>query len=114
MGVRDQLAGLYEIVRAGHRRHPLVGDEQGDLVAAASQLAQQVQTLLARGGAHDAVALGESSAKVAGECGKHGRLVIDREYRWAPLGGHRLALDSSACQSVATPAAQLPPQGVRP
>ena len=43
LGVGDDLARLDEVLGARHARHPLVGDEQRDLVAARAQLAQDAR-----------------------------------------------------------------------
>ena len=74
-----------EVLRAGHPRHPLVGDQQRDLVAAAAQLGQQLERLGARARAQDPVALAEAAPQVARDGGEHRGLVVDRDDRRAPL-----------------------------
>ena len=71
LGVGHDLARLDEVLGAGHAGHPLVGDQQRDLVAARAQLAQQLERLGARGRAQDAVALAEAAAQVARDGRQH-------------------------------------------
>ena len=65
LGGRDDLARAHEVVGALHARHPLVGYEQGNLLAAPGELAQRFERLLPRAGAHDPVALAEPPPQVA-------------------------------------------------
>ncbi len=87
LGVGHELARLDEERRAGHRGHPLVGDEHRDAVAAREHLAQEVERLRAGRRPEDPEALAEAAAQVAADGGEHGGLVVDGEDRRAPLGG---------------------------
>jgi hypothetical protein len=84
LGLGHELPRLHEVVRPGEPGHPLVGDEQGDLVAPRAQLAQQLERLGAGGGPQHAEALAEPAAQVAGDRGEHRRLVVHRDDRRAP------------------------------
>ena len=75
-----------EVLGARHARHPLVGDQQRDLVAARAQLAQQLERLGARGRPQDPVALAEAAAQVARDGGQHRGLVVDGDDRGTALG----------------------------
>jgi hypothetical protein len=81
LGVGHDLARLDEVVRARHAGHALVGDQQGDVVAARAQLAQEVQRLGARRRAQHAVALAKAAPQVARDRRQHRRLVVDGEDR---------------------------------
>ena len=80
----------------GHAGHPLVGDQQRDLVAAGAQLLEDVERLGAGGGAQDPVALAEAAPQVARDGGEHGGLVVDGEDR-----GRRSRASGSASTGVA-------------
>ena len=90
LGVRHELARLDQVLGPGQPRHPLVGDQQRDLLAARDQLAQRPERLVAARGADDPVALAEAPPQVARDGGEHGGLVVDGDDRGsaAPrLGG---------------------------
>ncbi len=84
LGAGDDLARLHEEVGARQPGHPLVGDQQRDLVAARDEVAQDVEPLLPRARAQDPIALAELPAQVAGHGREHGGLVVHREDRRAP------------------------------
>ncbi len=65
-----------EEVGSAHRRHSLVGDDQRDVVAAPAELLEQLEGVVARACAHDAVALAELAAQVPRDRGEHGGLVM--------------------------------------
>ena len=99
LGVGHELARLDEVLGARHPRHPLVGDEQRDLVAARARLAHELQRLGARRRAQDAVALAERAPQVARDRRQHGRLVVDDDDRRATLG--LVSLMPTSCQPAA-------------
>ena len=86
LGVRHDRAGLHQEVRAGHHRHPLVGEQQRDLVAARAHLREQLERLGAGGRPQDPVALAEAPPQVAGDRGEHDGLVVDGDDRRTALG----------------------------
>ena len=117
LGRGHEAPGLDEVLRARHPGHALVGDEQRDLLAAADELTERLQALRARPGAHDAVALAELPAQVAGDGGQDRGLVVDGHDRRAAMtprrsrrrarggaGGH--GLDAT---SPVQPARRVPP-----
>src|SRR5204863_8862054 len=70
---------LDEVLGAGQAGHLLVGDEEGDLVAALAELLEEVERLLAGPGTEDAVALPEAAPQVASDGREDRRLVVDRD-----------------------------------
>ena len=60
-------------------RHPVVGQQDGDPVAAQLQLAQRLERLRPGGRAHDPVVLAVLPSQVAGHRAGDRRVVIDRE-----------------------------------
>ena len=82
--------------------HPLVGDQQRDLVAARAQLCEDLERLGAGGRAHDAVALAEASPQVARDRGEHRGLVVDGEDRRTALG-RRSSATSARCSVEGVP-----------
>ena len=106
LGVGGDLARLDEVLGAREPGHPLVGDQQRDLVAAGDELLDDLEGLLAGGRAQHAVALAELAAQVAGHGGEDGGLVVDGDDRGSAgafrgVCGHLLG--SFSCPS--TPAA---------
>ena len=89
LGVGDDRAGLHQEVRAGHHRHALVGEQQGDLVAARAQLREDLERLGARARAQDPVALAEAAPQVARDRRQHDGLVVDGDDRGPPLARGR-------------------------
>ena len=84
----------FEELDAAHLRHPVVGDEHRDRLAAQLQLVQGFQRVGARLGAHDAELLAVVPTKVAGYGTGHRGVVVDGEdHRFAGLvlrSSHRL------------------------
>jgi len=62
--VGHELARLEQVLRPGHRRHPLIGDQHRDLVATRAQLAQHLERLRAGPRTEDPKALAEAAAQV--------------------------------------------------
>ena len=93
-GQRVDVHRLFEELDAAHLRHPVVGDEHRDGVAAQLEFVQRLQCVLAGLGAHDPVALAVVAAQVAGDGAGNGGVVVDGEdYGSSGLGGgssHRL------------------------
>ena len=116
LGVRDDLARLDEVLGARHARHPLVGDQQRDLVAARRTSAQQLERLGARGRAQDPVALAEAAPQVARDRGQHRRLVVDGDDRGAPLALRGVSRPSSAARARdrRSCGSRLPPRSPAP
>ncbi len=83
LGVGRELSRLEQILRAGHRRHPLVGDQHRDLVTARAQLAQHLEPLCARARAEDPKALAEAAAQVTRDRREDRRLVVHGDDRRA-------------------------------
>ena len=88
LGVGDDVHRLLEEVDAGHAGHPVVGQQQRDLLAAQVQLAQRVERARAVLGAHHAVRLAVAAAQVAGQGAADRRVVVDGEQ---DRTGHRRA-----------------------
>ena len=63
--LRHQLPRLHQVVRSGQPRHPLVGDQQRDLLAPCSHLPEQLEAFGARAGAHHPIPLPEAAPQVA-------------------------------------------------
>ncbi len=93
-GEWEQVHRLLEELDAAHLRHPVVGDEHRDGLAAQLQFLQAGERVGARFGAHDAVALAVVLAQVAGNGPRHRRIVVDgQDYGFTGLGiwsSHRL------------------------
>ncbi len=74
-GVGEKLDGLFEQVNPSHSRHTVIGQKQGDLIAAQFQFSQRFKGSGARFGAQHAEGLGVVSAQ--GTCnGLRNRHVI--------------------------------------
>jgi hypothetical protein len=86
LGRRHDLARAHEVVGAGEARHALIGDEQGDLLAASHELGEDLETPLARVRSDDPVALAEPAPQVARHCCQHRGLVVDDDDRGAAAG----------------------------
>ena len=72
---------LLEELDPVHLRHPVVGQQDRDQVAAQLHLPQRVQRLRARLGPHDAVMVAVAPAQVAGDRAGDARVVVDGEDR---------------------------------
>ena len=82
-------------------RHPVVGEDHRDRVAAQLELAQRVERLPAGLGAHDPVVLAVPAAQVAGDGAGHGRVVVDGHEDGPTLRhGTSLLPDDSGAPSV--------------
>ena len=78
LGLGEDLHGALEEVDAGHAGHALVGEEEGDDVAALFELGGDVEGGLSGGGAEDAVVLAVLAAEVLDDCFEDADVVIDR------------------------------------
>ena len=87
LGVGRELSGLHEIVGSRQSRHPLVCDQQGNLVAARPDLSEQLEAVGTRPRAHHAVALTEAAPQVPRDRRQHRRFVVHGNDRWAALLG---------------------------
>ena len=96
LGGGHELARAHEVVGSREAGHALVGHQQRHLLAAANQLAQDLERFLARAGADDPVALPEPLTQVAGDRGQDRRLVVDYEDHGEAARGltHRLTVGS--------------------
>jgi hypothetical protein len=79
LGAWRQVHRLLEEVDAGHPGHPVVGQQQGDLLPAQGQLLQRVERGAAVLGPHDAVVGAVAAAQVAGQRPPDRRVVVDGE-----------------------------------
>ncbi len=64
---REEVHRLLEELDPAHLRHPVVGDEHRDGVAAQLEFLERVESVCAGLGPHDAVPLAVVSAKIAGD-----------------------------------------------
>ena len=87
LGVGRQLPGLHEIVRSRQSRHPLVCDQQRDLVAAGADLFEQLESVGTGTCAHHAVALAEAAPQVPRDGRQHRGFVVHGDDRGATLLG---------------------------
>ena len=76
-GVRVEIHRRFEELDAAHLRHPVVGEQHGDRLAAQLHLAQRVEGLLAGLGPHDAVARRRSGGAGRGRPPGTRRVVVD-------------------------------------
>ena len=76
---REEVHRLLEELDAAHLRHPVVGDEHRDGVAAQLEFLERLERVGARFGAHDAVPLAVVATKVAGDRARHCGVVVDGE-----------------------------------
>jgi hypothetical protein len=113
--LRGELPRLDEVLRAGHSRHALVGNQESHLVTTPQQLGEQLERLGAGPGAEDAVALAESHPQVTRDRRENRRFVVDCQDRRSapachrlrvrfPLGDHAHGLDSTGCGPQSSPA----------
>ena len=95
-GQREEVHRLFEELDAAHLRHPVVGDEHRDGVAAQLEFLERVQRVGPDFGAHDPVPLAVVAAQIAGDGARHRGVVVDgQDYGFAGLGlgsSHRLQL----------------------
>ena len=75
--------GLLQKVDAGHSRHPLVGEEEGDGVLPLLELAADIERRRAGGSTHDPVVLSVVAAQVLNHSFQHAGVVIDSEQELA-------------------------------
>ena len=85
---REQVHRLLEELDAAHLRHPVVGQQHGDPVAAQLQLAQCLERLGTGGRAHHPVVLAVLAPQVAGDGTGHRGVVVDREDDRPAFVGH--------------------------
>ena len=85
---------LFEELDAAHLRHPVVGDEHRDGVAAQLEFVERLESVGPGLGAHDPVPLAVVAAQIASDSAGHGGVVVDgQDYGLAGLGigsSHRL------------------------
>ena len=78
---------FFEELDAAHLRHPVVGDEHRDGVAAQLEFVERLQRVGAGFGAHDAVALAVVATQVAGDRAGHRGVVVDgQDHGFTGLG----------------------------
>ena len=94
LGVGHQVHGLLEEVHPGHAGHPVVGEQQGDDLAAQRHLAQRLERRRTGLRAQHAVLLAEAAPQVASDRPADRRVVVDREQDGAC--GHGLACRTSS------------------
>ncbi len=86
-GQREDVHRLFEELDAAHLRHPVVGDEHRDGVAAQLEFVERLQGVRAGFGAHDPVSLAVVAAQVAGDGAGHRRVVVDgQDYGFSGRG----------------------------
>ena len=71
----------FQELDAVHLRHPVVGQDHRDLVAAQLQLGERVQRRLAGLGAHDPVLAAVAAPQITGHGAGHVRVVVDGQDR---------------------------------
>ena len=90
---KKSIASLEEL-DAAHLRHPVVGDEHRDGVAAQLEFLERVEGVGAGFGSDDAVSLAVVASEIAGDGARHCRVVVDGENDgFSGLrgrGGHRI------------------------
>jgi hypothetical protein len=85
-GVREQVHGLLQELKAAHLRHAIVGQQHRHRVAAEPDLPQRLQRLVPRLGPHDPEVLPVALAQIPGDRPRHPWVVVHREqYRLARL-----------------------------
>ena len=93
-GQRKDVHRLLEELDAAHLRHPVVGDEHRDGVAAQLEFLERLERVGPGFGAHDPVPLAVVAAQIAGDGARHRGIVVDgQDYGFAGLGigsSHRL------------------------
>ena len=85
-GVREDVHGLLEELDAVHVRHPVVGEDHRDLLAAQLELAQRLQDLLPGLAADDPVLPAVAPPQVPGDGPRHARVVVDGDDRGTAHG----------------------------
>ena len=81
LGLRHQLPRLHEIVGPRQAGHPLVSDQQRDLLAPGANLLEEIEPLGTRTGAHHPIALTKAAPQITRDRRQHRRLIIDRNDR---------------------------------
>ena len=75
------LGAAREQLDAGHRRHALIGDDEGDGALLRAQRPQDVQGCIARWHGVDLEVLRVMAVEVAPNCSEDGRIVVNRHDR---------------------------------
>ncbi len=84
---RVQVHGFFEELDSAHLRHPVVGDEHRDRLAAKFELVERLEGVRPGFGADDPELLAVVAAQIAGNGPGYGRIVVDgQDYGFAGLG----------------------------
>jgi hypothetical protein len=81
-GVGIEFKRMLKEVDAGHSRHPLIGEEEGDYVSAFQKLAADIQGGSTGGSTDDSVALTVMAAQILDDSFQNAGVVVDGEQNW--------------------------------
>ena len=85
--MREPPPGLLQQLGARRPRHPLIGQDEGDLTALAGDAREGRDGLLGRAGAHEVVVRGVAALQFAPHAAQGGGVVVHRDDRGTPGGG---------------------------